>query len=98
MHVDPSTRDATENVHELRNLAPPHGCVVADNSLFDAMRDVLTQDFLLNASERSSDGGDLRDDIDAVAIFLNHAGETTNLALDAAQALDGRRFGRFAHT
>ena len=40
--VDRSTRGAAENVHEFCNLAPPLSCVAADNSVLDAMRDVLT--------------------------------------------------------
>jgi hypothetical protein len=51
------------------------------------MRDVLTQDFLLDPAQRSPDRSDLCDDVDAVAILLDHAGNSTHLAFDTAEAL-----------
>ena len=33
-------------------------------------------------------GGDLGEDVDAVDVLLNHAGDAPNLPLDAAQALE----------
>ena len=49
----------------------------------DAMRDVVAQDFLLDAAQRGAHRADLRDDVDAVALVLDHAGEAAHLALDA---------------
>ena len=60
-------------------------------------RDVVAQHLLLDAPQRRADGGDLRDDVDAVAVLLDHAGEAAHLALDAAQALQAGGLGCFAH-
>ena len=59
--------------------------------------DVLTQYLLLDAPQCRANGGDLRDDIDAVAVLLDHAGEAADLALDPAQALQAGSFGMLAH-
>ena len=77
IHCLRSTRGAAENIHKLGNLAPLLGGVAADDGVLDAMGDVLSQDLLLDAPQRGADGGDLCDDVDAVAILLDHAGEAT---------------------
>ena len=51
----------------------------------DAMRDVVAQDFLLDAAQRRAHRADLRDDVDAVAVVLDHAREAAHLALDAVE-------------
>ena len=71
--------------------------VSADNGVLDTVGDVVTQNFLLDASECRAYGGDLRDDIDAVAVFLDHAGEAANLTFDAAQAFQAGGFRVFRH-
>src|SRR5687768_1121125 len=54
------------------------------------MADVVVQDAKRDAFERRRDGRDLRQDVDAVAIFLDHPLEAPHLALDPVQALDKR--------
>src|SRR6185437_2873847 len=51
------------------------------------MCDVLAQDLLLDTAQRGAHGADLGDDVDAVAVLFDHARETADLPLDAAQAL-----------
>jgi len=58
--------------------------------MLDTMRDMLAQNFFLNSSKSGPDGGKLGDDVDAVTILLDHAGDTANLTLDTAQALERR--------
>ena len=71
--------------------------VSGDNGVLDTVGDVITQNFLLDASQCRAYGGDLRDDIDAVAIILDHAGEAADLTFDAAQALQAGGFRAFRH-
>ena len=52
--------------------------------MLDAMGDMVPEDQFLDALECRSGGGNLRDEIDAVAVGLDHAGETANLAFDSA--------------
>jgi len=61
------------------------------------MRDVILQHLFLDAAKRGADGGDLGDDIDAVAVVLDHAGEPAHLAFDPAQALPAGSLDVFSH-
>src|SRR5207244_10604469 len=81
---------ATENIHQLGHLLALLGGVAAGNGVLDAVGHVIAQDLLLDAPERRPHRRDLRDDIDAVAIVLDHAREPSHLAFDAAQALAAR--------
>ena len=54
--------------------------------MFDTVRHVITENFLLDASQCCSYGSDLRDDVDAVAVFLHHSGQAANLAFNAVEA------------
>jgi hypothetical protein len=58
---------------------------------------VVTQNFFLDTSQCRAYGGDLRDDIDAVAIILDHAGEAADLTFNPAQALQAGGFRVFRH-
>lgn len=54
--------------------------------MFDAVGDVVLEDFLLDPPQRGTHRRNLRDDIDAVALLLHHLGETAHLAFDPAEA------------
>jgi hypothetical protein len=58
---------------------------------------VVAQDRLLHAPECGAHGCDLRDDIDAVAVLLDHASEAAHLTLNAVEAFEARRFGVVGH-
>ena len=49
----------------------------------DAVTHVLVEDPERDPIERSPRGGDLREHIDAVAVFLDHAGHSADLSLRA---------------
>ena len=81
---------SANDVHQLGNLLALIGLVAAGDRPFDAMRHVISQHFFLDAPKRGADGRDLRDDIDAIAIVIDHPPEAADLTLDPAQALFGR--------
>ena len=64
--------------------------------VLDAMRHVIAQDFLLDPAQRRAHRADLRHDVDAVAVVLDHAGKPAHLAFDALQPLEGCRLASFA--
>ena len=64
------------------------GLVAARNRVRDAMGDVAAQDFLFHPAQRRPHRADLRHDVDAIALVLDHAGEATHLAFDAAEPLE----------
>jgi len=61
------------------------------------MRHVIPEHFFLDAAERGAHGRDLRDDIDAITILVNHFGQAANLALDPAQAFLAGCLDVFSH-
>src|SRR6266436_2905552 len=63
---------SANDVHQLNNLLALIGLVAAGDRPFDAMRHVISQHFFLDAPKRGADGRDLRDDIDAIAVLINH--------------------------
>jgi hypothetical protein len=58
---------------------------------------VIPEYLFLDAPERGPHGRDLRDDIDAIAILVDHPEEASNLALDPAQTLLTGRLDVFSH-
>ena len=83
--------------HQLRDLFALIGLAAAGDGVFDAMRDVVPQHFFLDAAQRRPHCGDLRDDIDAVAVFIDHFGEPANLALDPAETFLTGHLDVFSH-
>src|SRR3981189_2998567 len=61
------------------------------------MRHVISEHFFLDAPERGAHGRDLRDDIDAIAVLVDHLGQAADLALDPAQAFLTGCLDVFAH-
>ena len=53
----------------------------------DAVGDVVVQDLEGHALERGLDGAHLGQDVDAVAVVVDHALDPAHLSLDAVQAL-----------
>src|SRR3954466_8904459 len=54
------------------------------------MSDMTVEEFDRQTVERRVDGTDLRQDVDAIPLVLDHALATTDLPLDAVQALGQR--------
>jgi hypothetical protein len=50
------------------------------------MADMILQYLLLDPPQRSAYRRDLRDDVDAVAVTLDHAGDPAHLTLDPVEA------------
>jgi len=64
-----------------------------DGGAGHAMADMLFEQVQGDSVERLGDRGNLGEDVDAVLIFVDHAGDAANLPFDAAQALEVRLFG-----
>src|SRR5262249_42668748 len=92
-----SARGPAQHRHQLGDLAPLLGGAATDDGVFDAVSDVIAQHLLLDPPERGAHRGNLGDDVDAIAIILEHAGEPAHLPLDAAEALLAGGFGWLAH-
>ncbi len=59
--------------------------------MFDTVRDMIAQHFLFDPTQRSAHGRDLRNDVDAIAVVLDHAREAADLTFDAAEPLQRGR-------
>jgi hypothetical protein len=88
---------ACYDLHQFGNLTPLFGAIARDDRMFDAMSDMVAQDFLLRTSQGCSYCGNLRDDVDAISIFFDHPGETANLAGDPVEPLKTGLLDVFAH-
>src|SRR5436190_22062404 len=58
---------------------------------------MISKHFFLDAAERGAHRRNLRDDIDAIAVLVNHFGQAANLALDPAQAFLAGCLDVFSH-
>lgn len=82
-----SALGATDDRHQFLDLAALLRLVAGRNGVFDAMADVVAKNFLFEPAQRGADRGDLRHDVDAVAILFDHAGKSADLSLDLRKAL-----------
>jgi hypothetical protein len=78
---------AADHGHQFGDLFPLIRLVAAGDRVLDAMRHVIPQHFLLDPPQRGPHRRYLRDDIDAVAVLVDHFGEAADLALDPAETL-----------
>gem|GEM_PF-3998711 len=72
--------------HKFFNLAALLGFGSRGYSMLNAMTDMIPKDFLLQPSQGSAYGRNLRDDIDAITVLLHHSGKPSNLALNPREA------------
>src|SRR5207247_3687711 len=79
-----------DGLQELLRLGRCVAFVARADRVRNAMVDVLIEDLEREAVERGADGGDLREDVDAVAVVLDHPLDAAHLSLDPVQALDQR--------
>jgi hypothetical protein len=65
--------------------------------MLDAMRDVIAQHFFLEPAKRRTRRRNLRHNVDAVTVLVDHARNPAHLTLNADQAPLARVFGRRLH-
>jgi len=73
---------SAQHAGEFSYFAPLLGFVAGCDCLFDAVRDVVGENFLLGAAQCSADRRELGHDINAIAVIFDHAGKASDLALD----------------
>ena len=77
-----------EYVHQFGDLAALIARVAGRDRALNAMRDMITQNLLLDPAQCGADGRNLRHDVDAVTVVLNHAGKSARLPLDALEPVE----------
>lgn len=75
--------------HQLFDLASLLSLVSGVYRVLDAMSDMVLQDLFLQPPQRSPHCCNLRDDIDAVAVFLDHPGKPAYLPFYSVEPLCG---------
>jgi hypothetical protein len=83
--VGDSTLGSADDRHKFLDLATLIGLVARCDCTLDTIGHVITQNLFFDPPQGCANGRDLRDDIDAIAILLDHSGETANLAFNPAQ-------------
>ena len=66
--------------------------------MLHAVTDMVLQDGFLRLSQGGANGGKLRDNVDAIALFINHARNAAHLTLDLGQTFQTEIARRFLHT
>lgn len=94
----PSSVRSPDSRHEFSDFFALIGLIAARNRMLHAMGYVIFQHFFFDASQCGTNCGDLRYDIDAIAIFIHHLGETADLALDAAKPFLAGTLDVFSHS
>ena len=79
--------EALHGLEQLAALLVRGGRVARGERAGDAVLDVLFEHLQRDGLERGADGAELRQDVDAVAVVLDHARDAAHLALDAREAL-----------
>jgi len=81
------SRRPSQQFDQLTGLAPLFLGVAADDGAFDAMVQMILQQLGLHPRQRRAHRLHLGEDVDAVAVFFDHARDPAHLPLDAAQAI-----------
>jgi hypothetical protein len=85
----PSSSLATrKDVNQLSDFTALLGLVAGCDRIRDAVRRMVSKNFLFGAPQRRANGRKLRHDIDAIAIVIDHAGKSEHLSLDPSQPFD----------
>src|SRR5215472_5245095 len=93
----PSTIAPRQDIDQLGDLAALLALVARRNRMRHARCRMVAEDLLLDRTQRRPHRRDLGDDVDAVAVILDHAAEPAHLALDPLQALENRGLGICSH-
>lgn len=75
-----------QHLHQFGNLAALILLVARFNGMGHAMGDMVLQHLFLDALQRCPHGGDLRDNVNAIAVIIDHLHDAAHLALDLLQA------------
>ena len=86
-----------QHAHQFADLLSLLITVAGTDGPFNAMRDVVLQRLVLDTFKRGADGRDLGDDVDTIALVLDHSAEAAHLSLDSAKALQASSLGVFPH-
>lgn len=92
-----SLRHPLQQIHKLRHLAPLVGLVAGCNGVLDAMGDMVAQNILLDPIQCGLNRIDLGDDIDAIAVFIDHFCDASNLSFDPVQLFANVRLDVVSH-
>lgn len=79
------TLGTAKNLDQFRDLLALVCLVARRDGMFHAVTDMVAQYFVLDAIERRFHRIDLGDDVDAIAVFLQHFGNAAYLAFDAGE-------------
>jgi hypothetical protein len=89
---------AAQHFDDLGDLFALVLLVAAGDGVFDAMADVIAQDFFFGATQGRPHRRNLGEDVDTIAAVLNHAGQATNLAFYAFEPFQHGSLCVFLHT
>ena len=87
-----------ENVEQFGDFSALVVLITAQDRIFDVMFHMVLENLILDLPDGRGDRADLGQDVDAVALVLDHAGDAANLAFDTVQPGQAGFMGRVLHT
>jgi hypothetical protein len=88
---------SADDRHQFFDLATLLSLVSGRDRVLNTMADVVPKNFLFDPSQCRTHGCNLRYDVDAVAIFLDHTRYSANLAFDSRKPFLARRLDVMSH-
>src|SRR5262249_33965025 len=86
--------EASEDIEQLVDLPLSVVLRAGSDGVGDARLDVASEKELLDLLQRALHGGDLKQDVDAVRVGVDHALESLDLSFDPSEPPDGLRLRR----
>ena len=81
-----------KGINQLAHLGALLGLIPGHNGMLDAMANMILDNSIFDFGQRGAYGGNLGDNVDAISISLDHARNTADLTLNAAQAFQAGTF------
>ena len=86
-----------KEVHKFRKLLSLALGIAVLDGFFHTVRGVVLQEFVFDLPKRRLDRLNLRQDVDTIAAFLDHAGDSAHLAFDSPEPGNDRFRLRLMH-
>lgn len=87
----------SDHRNELGDFFALIGFIAGRDCVFDTVTDMVVQYLFLDAVQCGAHGSDLRDDVDAITVVIDHLRQAANLAFDTIEPLLAGTLDLFAH-
>ena len=86
-----------EEIHQFGHFSALISFVARGDGVLDTMGDMIAQDVVFDAVQRSLYRVNLGDDVNAITVFIDHFGDASNLTFDAIKLFANARLDVVSH-